>query len=119
MASVNTLSVLDHPRRQMILTHRCDHIVGELRPGSDLVDEPVDLRAKLGMLLIRLPLTPPLVVQIAPPVNEFKHAGEALMGESIVHLMIVSRSVSALANLASDLPVHAPAGNLLPGYTTD
>jgi hypothetical protein len=77
--------VFDHPRRELILTQCRDHIVGELRPGSDLVDEPVDLRAKVGTLLVRLPLTPTSLVQLTPPVNEFKHPGEALMGQSIVH----------------------------------
>ena len=35
------------------------------------------------MLLVRTSLTPALVVEFAPAVNEFEHAGEAFVGESV------------------------------------
>jgi hypothetical protein len=85
MTSVHTLLVLDYLRRQVSLTHSRYHVAGELGPGSNLIDERVDLRGKSRVLLIRLPLAPALVIKAAPAVNKLKHAKEALMGQAVVH----------------------------------
>ena len=86
MPSVKALFVFDNLRRQILLAHQRDHIVGELRPWPDLVDSASHLRSKLGLLLVmRCLLAPPPLVQLTPTVNEFKHASQAFMHEGIVH----------------------------------
>jgi hypothetical protein len=77
--------LLDNLRRQSLLTHHLDHIMGKLRSRSDLVDARFDLRSKPRLLLVRRPVTPPPVVQITPAINEFQHADQTVMRESIVH----------------------------------
>lgn len=71
MSPVHPLFVFDHLRREFVLAHRRDHIVGEPGACADLVDPFLDPQVRLGVLLeVRELLPPASVVEIAPSVNQ-------------------------------------------------
>ncbi|KLL12543.1 hypothetical protein BL254_23940 [Protofrankia sp. BMG5.30] len=77
--------MLDNLLREGLFTHSDDHVVGQLRPGSDLIEERIDLRRETGVLYVAVSPAPTPVVQLTPTVNESQDSNKAFMGESVVH----------------------------------
>jgi hypothetical protein len=57
-----TFFVFDYFCGKLRVSHCLDHIVGQLGARADLVNEPIDLRGKTGVLLVWLPVPPTVVV---------------------------------------------------------
>jgi len=65
------LFVFDDLRRDFVLAHSRDYILGEPCSCAVLVDAFLDLRVKSGLLLVvRGFVAPPSLVEIAPSVNQ-------------------------------------------------
>jgi hypothetical protein len=84
MGAVQALFVFDDLLCQVLLAHRRDYIVRELCPSPNLVDERIHVSSKRRLLLVGRLFAPPPLVQVAPAVNEFKHADQAFMRKSII-----------------------------------